>query len=60
MIVRFLPIKWQVLIAINRALRKYGHTSHYRLEAYRMLRESSGLPLGAVRVLIDKHWPDAP
>lgn len=51
--IRHLPIKWQARFWAWWALRRYGKTSHFRIEAIRMLRRTSGLTLKETAVLIN-------
>jgi steroid 5-alpha reductase family enzyme len=55
-IIKLLPLSWQVRLCVCKAVREYGGTSHYRVEALRNLRKTSGLLLKDAKPLIDAEF----
>lgn len=48
-----LPVKWQAIYWAWYMRRRYGETSHFRIEAMRALRKSANITLKEAKDLID-------
>lgn len=56
-LIPLLPVKYQAQLWARHMHRTRGHTSHWRLEAYKALRASAKLPLSEAKRLIDVYAP---
>jgi 3-methyladenine DNA glycosylase AlkD len=52
-LIRRLPLAWRVRYSVGWALRRYGNTSHFRIEAMKRLRHVSDLYLKETRDAVD-------
>ena len=53
-LVKRLPIEWQARLWFHIMRRRYGRTSHFKLEAIKALRSSAKLPLVQAKAHIDR------
>ena len=53
-LIKRLPIEWQARLWFHIMRRRYGRTSHFKLEAIKALRASAKLPLGQAKAYIDR------
>ena len=56
-LVSFLPLSWQVRYVVAYCKWRWKGTSHYRLEAYRQLRKTSGLSYTQAARVVDDYYP---